>query len=109
RPDRTMAALREAGIPAHGLVVEAEPDDAVRDALAMLEPKPTDVILSTNPVEKSGWMRKNVVDRVQKAADDIPVEHVVVDVGEGGQANVLVIANETGIGAGGCEPRASPR
>jgi hypothetical protein len=64
----------------------------------MLEPKPTDVILSTHPVEKSGWMRKNVVDRVQKAADDIPVEHVVVDVGEGGQANVLVIANETVIG-----------
>jgi hypothetical protein len=98
RLDRTMAALREAGIPAHGLVVETEPDDAVRDALAMLEPKPTDVILSTHPVEKSGWMRKNVVDRVQKAADDIPVEHVVVDVGEGGQANVLVIANETVIG-----------
>jgi hypothetical protein len=99
RLDRTLAALREAGIPAHGLVVETEPDDAVRDAFAMLEPKPTDVILSTHPVEKSGWMRKNVIDRVQKAAGDIPVEHVVVDIGaEGGQANVLVVANETVIG-----------
>jgi hypothetical protein len=99
RLDRTLAALREAGIPAHGLVVESEPDDAVRDAFGMLDPKPTDVILSTHPVEKSGWMRRNIVDRVQKAAGDIPVEHVVVDIGaDAGQANVLVVANETVIG-----------
>jgi hypothetical protein len=99
RLDRTLTLLREAGIPAHGLVVENEPDDAVRDAMAMLDPKPTDVILSTHPVEKSGWIRKNVVDRVKKAAGEIPVEHVVADVAEeGGQTNVLVIANETVIG-----------
>jgi hypothetical protein len=99
RLDRTLAALREAGIPAHGLVVENEPDEAVRDALAMLDPKPTDVILSTHPVEKSGWLRKNVVDRVRRASGDIPVEHVVTELGEDdGQANVLVIANETVIG-----------
>jgi hypothetical protein len=99
RLDRTLTALREAGIPAHGLVVENEPDDAVRDAVAMLDPKPTDVILSTHPVEKSGWIRKNVVDRVRKAAGEIPVEHVIADVAEeGGQTNVLVIANETVIG-----------
>ncbi len=99
RLDRTLAALREAGIPAHGLVVETEPDDAVRDAMGMLDPKPTHVILSTHPVEKSGWIRKNVVDRVRKAAGDVPVDHVVSDVTEEvGQMNVLVIANETVIG-----------
>ena len=99
RLDRTLAALREAGIPAHGLVVESDPEDAVRDAFGMLDPKPTDVILSTHPVEKSGWIRKNVVDRVRKAAGDVPVEHVVVEVGgEDGQTNVLVIANETVVG-----------
>jgi hypothetical protein len=99
RLDRTLAALREAGIPAHGLVVENEPDEAVRDALVMLDPKPTDVILSTHSVEKSGWLRKNVVDRVSKAAGDVPVEHVVTELGDDdGQANVLVIANETVIG-----------
>jgi hypothetical protein len=99
RLDRTLATLREAGIPAHGLVVESDPADAVRDAFGMLEPKPTDVILSTHPVEKSGWMRKNVVDRVRKAAGDVPVEHVVVEVEEeGGPTNVLVIANETVVG-----------
>jgi hypothetical protein len=99
RLDRTMAALRDAGIPAHGMVVEAEPDEAVRDAIGMLEPKPTDVILSTHPVEKSGWIRKNVVDRVRSAAGDVPVEHVVTELGgDDGQTNVLVIANETVIG-----------
>ena len=99
RLDRTMAALREAGIPAHGMVVESEPDEAVRDAIGMLEPKPTDVILSTHPVEKSGWIRKNVVDRVRSAAGDVPVEHVVTELGDDdGLANVLVIANETVIG-----------
>jgi hypothetical protein len=99
RLDRTLAALREAGIPAHGLVVESEPDEAVRDAFGMLDPKPTDVILSTYPVEKSGWMRKNVVDRVRKAAGDVPVEHVVAELAEAeDQAHVLVIANETVIG-----------
>jgi DNA-binding LacI/PurR family transcriptional regulator len=99
RLDRTLAALRDAGIPAHGLVVESEPDDAVRDAIGMLEPRPTAVILSTHPVEKSGWIRKNVVDRVRKAAGDVPVEHVVAERDEGDRsANVLVIANETVIG-----------
>jgi hypothetical protein len=99
RLDRTLAALREAGIPAHGLVVESDPEDAVRDAFGMLDPKPTDVILSTHPVEKSGWMRKNVVDRVRKAAGDVPVEHIVVEIREeGGPTNVLVVANETVVG-----------
>jgi hypothetical protein len=99
RLDRTLAMLREAGIPAHGLVLEADPESAVRDAFGMLDPKPTDVILSTHPLQKSGWLRKNVLDRVQKVAGDVPVEHVVVDIaGEEGAKNVLVIANETVVG-----------
>ena len=31
------SALHEAGIKAHGLVVDADPEDAVRDAMAMLD------------------------------------------------------------------------
>jgi hypothetical protein len=99
RLDRTLAMLREAGIPAHGLVLESDPETAVRDAFGMLDPKPTDVIVSTHPLEKSGWLRKNVVDRIKKVAGDVPVEHVVVDVAdEQGARNVLVIANETVLG-----------
>jgi phosphopantetheine adenylyltransferase len=99
RLDRTLSMLREAGIPVHGLVLESDPETAVRDAFGMLDPKPTDVIVSTHPLEKSGWLRKNVVDRIKKVAGDVPVEHVVVDVaGEEGTRNVLVVANETVLG-----------
>jgi hypothetical protein len=34
RLDRTLSSLREAGIPAHGVVVESDPLTAVKDALA---------------------------------------------------------------------------
>jgi hypothetical protein len=98
RLEHTLTKLREAGIPAHGLVVDSDPADAVRDAIAMLEPRPTEIIVSTHPQEKSGWLRRKVIDRVRDAAGGLPVEHVVVDLKEGGVANVLVIANETVVG-----------
>ncbi|MFL5969131.1 MAG: hypothetical protein ACJ74L_06010 [Gaiellaceae bacterium] len=99
RLDRTLALLRNDGIPAHGLVVESDPVTAVRDALAQLEPPVEALIVATHPQQKSGWLRKNVVDRIRDVAGDRPVEHVVVDVtAETGQRNVLVIANETVLG-----------
>jgi len=99
RLERTLGALREAGIPAHGLVVDTSPVDTVKDALAQLDPKPGKIVVSTHPEEKSGWLRKHVVEQIRDAAGSIPVEHVVVDMeAEGGPKNVLVIANETVIG-----------
>src|SRR6266576_520254 len=99
RLNRTLDALREAGFSAHGLVVDTSPVDSVKDALAQLEPRPDRIVVSTHPEEKSGWLRKNVVDRIREAAGDTPVEHVVVDLeSEGGPKNVLVVANETVIG-----------
>ena len=64
---------------AHGLVVEADPADAVRDAIAMLDPAPTEIIVSTHPEEQSGWLRRKVIDRVREASGGLPVEHIVVD------------------------------
>jgi hypothetical protein len=99
RLDRTLSALREAGVRAHGMVTESDPVDAVRDALAQLEPPPTRIVLSTHPLRQSGWLRKNVLDRIRRVAGELPVEHVVVDVlAERGEANVLVVANETVLG-----------
>jgi hypothetical protein len=96
RLDRTVSMLRAEEIPAHGIVVESDPVTAVRDALAQLEPPADAIIVATHPQQKSGWLRKNVVDRIRAVAGDRPVEHVVVDVtAETGQQNVLVIANET--------------
>ena len=99
RLDRTLSSLREAGVRAHGVVVDADPADAVRDAMATLDPRPTEIIVSTHPQEKSGWLRRKVIDRIRSVAGDLPIEHVVVDLeAEGGPANVLVIANETVVG-----------
>jgi hypothetical protein len=99
RLDKALADLREAGIAADGFVVDADPVDAVRDALAQLEPPVDEIIVSTHPEQKSGWLRRDVVERIHDLAGAIPVEHVVVDLsGEGVEANVLVVANETVLG-----------
>jgi hypothetical protein len=97
RLDRTLTRLRETGIPAHGGVYEAGPLDAVRDILAQ---EPIDeLIVSTHPEAKSGWLRRNLLDEIRRAAGERPVEHVVADVARRtGAANVLVIANETLLG-----------
>ena len=96
RLDRSLARLREAGVHAHGFVAEADPVRAVRDALASSEPPIDRIVVSTHPEERSGWQRRHVVEQIQRAAGELPVEHVVVDLrAEGGERNVLVVANET--------------
>ena len=100
RLEQTLGVLRAEGIPASGLVVETDPVAATRDALAQLEPPPEEIVVSTHPLQRSGWLRRNVVERIESAAGGLPVEHVVVDLERepGGETNVLVIANETVVG-----------
>ena len=87
RLDKALADLRGVGIAADGFVVDADPVDAVRDALVQLEPPPTEIIVSTRPEQQSGWMRRDVVERIRTVAGDIPVEHVVVVRHTGAQIN----------------------
>ena len=97
RLDRTLASFREAGIAATGHVVDNEPLNAVKDAIAIEEPD--ELIVSTHPDATSGWRRRNLLEEIRKAAGTIPVEHVVSEVAERvGARNVLVIANETVLG-----------
>lgn len=97
RLDKTLDLLRKEGVPATGVVVESDPVSALRDAIEQLEPH--EVIVSTHPQQKSGWLRRNAVDQMRRVAGDIPFEHVVVDLaGEHGPANVLVVANRTVLG-----------
>ena len=49
RLDRTLTQLREVGISADGYVVEADPVDATRDALAQLDPPVDEIVVSTHP------------------------------------------------------------
>ena len=98
RLERALEHLRAAGISAEGYVVAADPVAAVRDALAQLEPAVDAILVSTHPEEKSGWLRRNVVDRIRSASGEIPVEHLIAHVRGPNDANVLVIANETVLG-----------
>ena len=69
---------------------------AAKDALAQLEPKVDEIVVSTHEPERSGWLRRDVVGDIERRAAGVPVKHVVVD-GRGASedANVLVIANQT--------------
>jgi len=98
RLDRALGHLRGAGIPAEGYVVDGDPVACVRDALAQLEPPVDQILVSTHPEEKSGWLRRNVVDRIRGAAGEVPVEHLIAHTRGPNESNVLVIANETVLG-----------
>jgi hypothetical protein len=96
RLDSVLAALRLAGIPAHGAVVDDEPLASVKDVLASEDVD--EIVVCTHPETTSGWLRKNLVEEIRKAAGERPVEHVVSDVSGRSAANVLVLANETVLG-----------
>jgi hypothetical protein len=96
RLDSVLRSLREGGIAAQGFVVETGPVQAVKDALAQLQPPVDEIVVSTHGAERSGWLRRDVVQEVERVAASIPVEHVVVaEPGSEGETNVLVIANQT--------------
>ena len=98
RLEKTLELLRSAGVPADGIVVESDPVSAVQDAIHQLEPD--EIVVSTHPQQKSGWLRRNAVEQMRRVAGDLPFQHVVVDLAaERGPANVLVVANQTVLGA----------
>src|SRR3954447_14005258 len=94
RLQMTLALLREAGIEADGEVMDPDPYAAVMDALG--EQDYDEIIISTHPETRSGWLREGLVDRVRRAARR-PVEHVVVDLDSERDdvKRTLVVANET--------------
>src|SRR5918996_5690681 len=94
RLQTTLAQLREVGIDADGEIMDPDPYAATMDAIHAFNPD--EVIISTHPETRSGWMRKDLVSRVE---DDtgLPVEHVVVDLDAEREdiVHTLVVANQT--------------
>ena len=76
RLEKTLGLLRSSGIPAMGFVVETSPVQAAKDALEQLEPAPQEIIVSTHPAQRSGWLRRDLVGRL-KTETGVPVDHVV--------------------------------
>ena len=94
RLQMTLALMREAGIEADGEVMDPDPYSAIMDALG--EDDYDEIVISTHPETRSGWLRQGLVDRVQRAARR-PVEHVVVDLDaeRDDVKRTLVVANQT--------------
>src|SRR5215212_2735640 len=94
RLEMTIALLREEGIAADGEVMDPDPYAAVMAALG--EQDYDEIILSTHPETRSGWLRQGLVDRLKRATRR-PVEHVVVDLDaeRDDVKRTLVVANET--------------
>jgi hypothetical protein len=90
----TLAALREVGIEATGELANEDPYGATMDAIS--EFGADEVIISTHPETRSGWLRRDLVDRVRDASK-LPVEHVVVDLDadRAEATRTLVVANQT--------------
>lgn len=97
---RVNLALRFAqaeGIEAVGEVGDQEPYTATIDAVH--EYHPDEIIISTYPETRSGWLRRDLIERVRDASG-LPVEHVVTDPdAEGLPFKVtLAVANRTATG-----------
>ena len=94
RLQTTLAQLREAGIEATGQLADADPYAATMDAVD--EHNADRIIISTHPETRSGWLRRDLVSRVE-ADTGLPVEHVVVDLDRDREqaTHVLVVANQT--------------
>lgn len=94
RIDLARGFLREAGITAIGEVGDPDPYTATMDAIG--EHQPDEVVVSTLPATSSGWLRRDLIDRIRDASG-LPVEHVVVDLQREGLPFkvTLVVANRT--------------
>jgi hypothetical protein len=97
RIDLARRFLRDLGITAIGDIGDPDPYTAAMDAIA--EHRPDEVIVSTYPATISGWLRRDLIERIQQASG-LPVTHVVQDIdAEGIPFHVtLVVAARTASG-----------
>jgi len=76
RLNASLSRLREAGIDAKGEVGDAEPLQAMEDALRLFGAD--EIIISTHPEGRSHWLERGIVDAAHERFA-VPITHVVVD------------------------------
>jgi hypothetical protein len=90
----TLAQMKEIGVEATGEIMDPDPYSAVMDALG--DSDYDEIIVSTHPETRSGWLRQGLVDRLTRATRR-QIEHVVAE--PGGEIEdklrTLVVANQT--------------
>ena len=94
RLDLTLSYLRGEDIVAGGELGDEDPYTATLDAIH--EYDPDEVIISTLPSSSSGWLRRDLIERIQDSTS-IPVTHVISDMDADGLPFdlTLVVANVT--------------
>jgi hypothetical protein len=97
RVDLALAFARQHDIEASGETGDEDPFNAALDAVG--EHRIDEIILSTHPSASSGWLRRDLPERLREATG-LPVDHIVVDIAnEGLPFDVtLVVANQTAAG-----------
>jgi hypothetical protein len=83
RLEESLGALSAAGVEARGEVGDADPIQAMDDALRTFGAD--EIVISTHPPGRSNWLEKEVIARARERYD-VPITHVVVDLeaeGEG--------------------------
>ncbi len=76
RLDRSLARLSKQGIRARGEVGDAEPLQAIEDALRTFGAD--EIIISTHPEGRSHWLEQGLVTQARERFP-VPITHVVVD------------------------------
>ena len=70
----TLERLERQGLEAVGQVTHPDPYTAIQNALQFY--RVDEIVISTLPETRSGWLRTDLIERV-RASTDRPVEHVV--------------------------------
>jgi hypothetical protein len=101
RLDLALSLLRDAGFEASGEVGDSDPFNATMDAIG--ERKPDEIIISTLSATASGWLRRDLVERVAEASGTA-VQHVISEIDEDDDSlpqsdTTLVVANRTAASA----------
>ncbi len=97
RVDLALEFVHAEGIEALGEVGDPDPYTATIDAVR--EYNPDEIIISTYPETRSGWLRRDLIERVRHASG-LPVQHVVADPDSEGMPFrvTLAVANRTASG-----------
>jgi len=97
RVDLALEFLHAERIDAVGEVGDPDPYTATMDAVR--EYNPNEIIISTYPATRSGWLRRDLIERVRNASG-LHVQHVVADPDTEGLPFhlTLAVANRTASG-----------
>jgi hypothetical protein len=97
RVDLALEVIRDLGFRAIGEVGDPDVYTATTDAVR--EYRPEEIIISTYPETRSGWLRRDLIERIEDATG-VSVTHVVNDIdSEGLPFHVtLAVANRTASG-----------